>query len=475
MTIEKKSNDTTVDNDRTLAPPAPTRNFSLPAEAAEPLPSLPGYEILDVLGRGGMGVVYKARHIGLNRLVALKMIIAGSHAGPVEQARFRIEAEAVARLQHPNIVQIYDVGADQGQPFLALELVDGGLAGRLTGSPLPVVQAARGICTLARGVHHAHLHGIVHRDLKPANILITQNGVVKITDFGMAKLMTGADAGPTQTGAVLGTPSYMAPEQAKGKTKEIGPAADIDGLGAILCELLTGRPPFRTDNMLETLEQVRNLEPVPPAALCPKLPRDLETICLKCLQKDPANRYASAEALAMDLDAFLAGEAIQTRRAGPAERLLHWIRRRPTEALLFTAAIVILVGLCVGAVWSSAMAAAAVAMFGLCAGALAYHTRLQAALRNANRQQKHAERAAYRLNLLLDMTQGLMQAQHEDDALRLLAETTVCLANAEAATIYRIDPERRELISKVALGEGVGEIRLPIGVGIAGTVAATVT
>jgi len=448
---------------------SPHSNSGSPAA----LPSVPGYEVLAILGRGGMGVVYKARHLALNRLVALKMILAGSHAGPAELARFRQEAEAVARLQHPNIVQVFDFGADEGRPFMALEFVDSSLAQHLTGTPLPIVQAAQWVCTLARAVHHAHQHGIIHRDLKPANILIARAGAVKIADFGMAKIMTGAGAGQTKNDAILGTPSYMAPEQAEGNTKAIGPATDIYGLGAILYELLTGRPPFLGDHPLDTLEQVRRQEPVVPSQLRGKLPRDLETICLHCLAKDPAKRYPDAETLAADLNAFLAGEPIQARRVGPIERWLAWTRRRPTEALLAALALVILTGLVVGALWSQVLAVAAVAALALFADALAYHARLQAALSEATRQRQQAERAALRLHLLFDMTCRLMRTKNEDEALLLLAETTVCLTNAELATIYRLDAARGELISKVTLDRGVGEIRLPLGVGIAGAVAAS--
>ncbi|HXG10786.1 MAG TPA: serine/threonine-protein kinase [Gemmataceae bacterium] len=279
------------------------------------VPNIAGYEILEVLGQGGMGVVYKARQTRLNRLVALKMIRAGANAGPQELERFRTEAEAVARLEHPNIVQIYEIGEQGGRPFLALEFVRGGsLARRLDGTPLPACQAARLVQTLARAVHHAHQQGIVHRDLKPANVLLTADGTPKIADFGLAKRLD-ADRGQTQTGAVLGSPSYMAPEQAEGRIKEIGPAVDIYALGAILYELLTGRPPFQGATLLETLEQVRGHDPVPPRDLQPSVPRDLETVCLKCLEKTPGRRYASALELADDLQRFLDGDPIRARSA----------------------------------------------------------------------------------------------------------------------------------------------------------------
>jgi WD40 repeat protein/tetratricopeptide (TPR) repeat protein/tRNA A-37 threonylcarbamoyl transferase component Bud32 len=319
---------------------APSRSIP-PAEARPPLP---GYEILAELGRGGMGVVYKARQAGLNRVVALKMVLAGSHAAPEERARFRAEAEAVARLQHPNIIQIYEVGAADGWPYFSLELAEGGnLAGRLDGTPVPATRAAALVETLARAVHYAHERGVVHRDLKPANILLTADGTPKVTDFGLAKQL---DTGPglTRTGLVLGTPSYMAPEQAVGQNKEAGPATDVYSLGAILYEVLTGRPPFRAATALETLEQVCGQEPVSPRRLQPNLPRDLETICLTCLQKEPTRRYASAAALADDLGRFLAHRPIVARPVGLLGRGIKWTRRRPAVVGLLAAVVGLLVG-----------------------------------------------------------------------------------------------------------------------------------
>src|SRR5438132_253255 len=326
------------------------------------MPSVPGYELLGVLGRGGMGVVYKARHQRLQRLVALKMILSGAHAGPQELARFRAEGQAVARLQHPNIVQIYEVGEQNGQPYFALEFVAGGsLAQRLDGTPQAVRSAAQRVEVLARAMHHAHQQGIVHRDLKPANVLLTRSNPThgvrlgkspveaghyepKITDFGLAKLLAGGEQNQTRTGAVMGTPSYMAPEQAAGKTKEISPAVDIYALGAILYDMLTGRPPFKAASSLETLQQVVLNDPIPPARLQPRVPRDLDTICLKCLQKDPRQRYGSALALADDLRSFLAGEPIRARPVSGLERLARWCRRNPRVAALLAALLVVFVG-----------------------------------------------------------------------------------------------------------------------------------
>jgi serine/threonine protein kinase/Flp pilus assembly protein TadD len=296
-------------------------------------PRVPGYEVIGKLGQGGMGVVYKARQLGLNRLVALKMIIGGQQARPDLLARFRVEAEAVARLRHPNILQIYDIGEVDGSPFVSLELLEGGdLADRLAGTPQPGLAAAELLATLARAVHAAHEDGIIHRDLKPANVLFTAEGVPKITDFGLAKRL-GADSGHTQTGQVMGSPSYLAPEQAQGHTRDVGPAADVYALGAILYEMLTGRPPFRGESTMETICQVVSDDPVPPSRLVPRVARDLETICLKCLSKEPHRRYASALELAEDLDRYRRGETIRARRTPVWERGIKWSRRRPVAAV----------------------------------------------------------------------------------------------------------------------------------------------
>ncbi len=298
-------------------------------QTAGTLPDVADYQVLAELGRGGMGVVYKARHKRLKRIVALKMIVAGSYASTELQTRIRTEAEAVARFKHPNIVQIFEVGDHETLPFLALEFVDGGnLEQKASAKALPAREAAQLVEAMARGLHHAHQHGILHRDLKPSNILLTADGTPKITDFGLAKLLD-AEAGPTPTEAFLGTPSYMSPEQAAGNTRGAGVQADVYGLGAILYTLLTGKPPFKGTTLLNTLEKVRNEEPVPPARLQKGVPRDLESICLRCLEKDPARRYESAEALADDLQRFCDGQPIQARPISLARRLWRFIRRRP--------------------------------------------------------------------------------------------------------------------------------------------------
>jgi serine/threonine protein kinase len=371
----------------TVGSPEPDDN-TVPFEAASMLsmpvkpPTIDGYEVLGELGRGGMGVVYKARQRGLKRIVALKMILSGDHAGAHEQARFRAEAGAVAKLQHPNIVQVYETGDQDGRPYFSLEYVDGGgLDKKLAGTPLPPRDAARLAQVLARAVHYAHEHGIVHRDLKPANVLLKIEDVLtkadrtppegdatrltldpaivilgkepvipKITDFGLAKHLDGSD-GNTRSGAILGTPGYAAPEQAAGKTSEVGPVSDVYALGAILYELLTGSPPFRGETPMDTLMLVVSQEPVPPTQLRPKVPRDLETICLKCLAKSTTRRYATAAALADDLGRFLNGESILARPASPIERTWRWTKRYPVAAAAFVGIALLLIVVSLGSMF----------------------------------------------------------------------------------------------------------------------------
>jgi WD40 repeat protein len=354
-------------------PAAPAR-----AAASPHWPTVPGYQILAELGRGGMGVVYKARQVSLGRLVALKMILAGECAGADELVRFRAEVEAVARLQHPNLVQVYEVGERDGRPYFAMEFVDGGsLDSRADGRPQSPKWAAQMVETLARAIHTVHQRGIVHRDLKPGNVLLTADGAPKVADFGLAKRLD-AD-GPTVTGDILGTPSYMPPEQAAGRTREIGPAADIYSLGAILYELLTGRPPFDGETPWETVNRITSEEAVTPRRLQPRIPRDLETICLKCLQKEPSKRYASARALADDLRRFLDDEPIQARRIGLWERAVKWARRRPAAAAL--------------------LGVSSLAVLALAAGGIVYEVRLSQALNEATNNAEESRRRLVRLQV----------------------------------------------------------------------------
>jgi eukaryotic-like serine/threonine-protein kinase len=296
-----------------------------------------GFEILSDLGHGGMGIVYKARHLRLKRLVALKVIRYDRHSNPEDLARFEIEAEVVARLNHPNIVRIYEIGKADGVPFVALELLEGGtLKDRLAGTPQPQRETAKIMSTLARAVHAAHEAGVLHRDIKPSNVLFDREGTPKIADFGLAKRMD-VEEGETITGQVIGTPSYMAPEQARGWAREIGDAADIYSLGAILYEMMTGRPPIKGETQAETLKLVLEEDPVTPSHLRPKVSFDLETICLKCIARDPQRRYANALALAEDLDRFLEGEPILARRTPIWERAIKLSHRHP----VFTAVLAI--------------------------------------------------------------------------------------------------------------------------------------
>ncbi|MFO0822857.1 MAG: protein kinase [Gemmataceae bacterium] len=328
----------------------------VPRHLAEKLLPL-GYELLAMIDHGGMGVVYKANQVKLRRIVALKMI-AGFRVGPKHLARFRVEVEAVAQLQHPNIVQIYEVGEVDGHSYFSMEYLEGGtLVGLLERGPLDPRLAAELLEVLARAIHHAHTRGIVHRDLKPGNILLSaESGTPsaelktkpqqpgsdsafripssafhpKVADFGLAKRL-GVDSDHTETGEVVGTPNYMAPEQAEGRSNTSGPACDQYALGAILYEALTGRPPFQAQTVLETLRRVAVEEPEPPRTLRPEIPRDLQAICLKCLEKQPADRYPSAEALADDLRRFLNGQAVVARPLSPVRRTLRWVRRRPLQ------------------------------------------------------------------------------------------------------------------------------------------------
>jgi WD40 repeat protein len=306
------------------------------------------YEVLGRLGQGGMGVVYRARQRGLGRVVALKMLRGADNVGPDARRRFRAEAAAVARLQHPHIVQVFEVGehttgTGPPQPYFTLEYVDGGnLADRLANRPQPPLQAAAWLEAIASAVHHAHQAGVVHRDLKPSNVLLTADGAVKVCDFGVAKMLAGSD-GRTCTGALLGTPEYMSPEQAQARD-EVGPAADVYALGAILYDMLTGRPPFRGASTVETLLLVQTVDAIPPRRLQPGVPRDLETICLKCLEKSPHQRYRTAQELVDDLRRFQTGAPVRARPLSAAGRAWRWCRRHPALAAALLFAVVALLG-----------------------------------------------------------------------------------------------------------------------------------
>jgi serine/threonine protein kinase/WD40 repeat protein len=419
-----------------------TQGLSSPSREPSPppgLPAVPGYELLEELGRGGMGVVYRARQTSLQRSVALKMLLTSALQTEEGLARFHTEAEALAQLQHPHIVQIYEIGEHEGRPYFVLEYVDGpSLAQYLDGRPQGSRPAAGLVEVLARAVDFAHQHGIIHRDLKPANVLLqrseeeaagrpgppsrslrTSDFIPKITDFGLAKFVGheepagGGRRALTETGTILGTPSYMAPEQAGGawKGQAVDRAADVYALGAILYELLTGRPPFQGETALDTLRQATSLDPVRPRRLQPGVPRDLETICLKCLEKERKNRYPSAGDLADDLRRFLEGEPTRARPLGTSGRAWRWCRRRPVVAAL--------------------LAVCAALALALVVSVLIYNVRLQYALADAHRQSEARRRLLVRALVTLSM----LSLDEEDYFTRLLLI-------AEALRLDADQPER---------------------------------
>jgi serine/threonine protein kinase/tetratricopeptide (TPR) repeat protein len=411
-------------------------------------PVVPGYEILEELGKGGMGVVYKARQVRLNRVVALKMILSGAHASPEVRLRFLAEAEIIAAVQHPAVVQVYEFGTHDELPWFSLEFCEGGsLARHLGGKPLRPRQGARLVAQVARGIHAAHQAGILHRDLKPANVLLHRRSATdstdatddrravpsgssssslgdllpKITDFGLAGRVAG-DSGLTQTGAVLGTPSYMAPEQARG-AKGLTTAADVHALGAILYQCLTGQPPFRADTVMETLDLVREKEPVPPRALQPKVDPDLQTICLKCLRKTPQARYASAADLAADLERFLDGRPILARPVPAWERAAKWARRRPAAAGLVAALFLAILASSLGGVF-----------FGL------YKQMENAGLlrrQRINELVREGQQAAALGRLALERNQHLDAARHLEAAGQSLNSAAEMLAGEAGAADLR--------------------------------------
>jgi WD40 repeat protein/serine/threonine protein kinase len=318
-------------NDPTLAPQLANSGGAAPGSR---LRYFGDYEILEEIARGGMGVVYRARQVSLDRVVALKMILAGQLASEADVQRFYVEAKASASLQHPNIVAIHEIGQHQGQNYFSMDYVEGqSLAQLVRESPLPAARAAGYVKTIAEAIEFAHRQGTLHRDLKPSNILIDTFDQPRVTDFGLAKRIE-ADAQLTATGSLMGTPSYMSPEQAGASGGKLGPASDVYSLGAVLYELVTGRPPFLGETLIVTLNQVLNAEPVAPRLLNSNIPRDLETICLKCLQKEPLRRYPSSEELAKELARFLHGEPIQARPIGKTARLWRWCKRKPLVASL---------------------------------------------------------------------------------------------------------------------------------------------
>ena len=323
-----------------------------------------GFEILDLIGHGGMGVVFKARQLSLDRIVALKVLIAGQHASPTQRARFHLEAESIAQLQHPNVIQIYESGTNKSELFFSMEYCSGGsLADFIHEEKISASEAARIVLLLAEAVQTAHARGIIHRDIKPSNVLLLDDNErpisqrkPKLTDFGIAKNLQ-TQSGITQSGDVIGTPAYMAPEQAMGRVHSIGPATDIYAIGAILYQLLTGTPPFEAASSMETLSRVMRDDPVLPSRLTGHaIPKDLEVICLKCLEKNPEQRYVSAEALAEDLRCYLDHRPIQARPVSTFTRLAKWVKRHPVKTVVALGSLittVLILGLLIGFFYQS--------------------------------------------------------------------------------------------------------------------------
>jgi WD40 repeat protein/serine/threonine protein kinase len=451
------------------APPQRPRGRGRPAA----VPEVPGYEILEELGRGGMGIVYKARQQRLGRTVAIKMILAGAQASEMERERFRKEAEAVAALQHPGIVQIFEIGEHEGQPYLTLEFVDGGsLALKLVRQTdlMPAENAALIVQQLATAVQYAHEQGVIHRDLKPANVLLigtpgdelgsgitasptatlfnrtTQTGfVAKVTDFGLAKRIDEnlATHGGTKTGAVMGTPSYISPEQASGNSNRITPLADVYSLGAILYELLTGRPPFKADTAVETVLQVINEDPVAPSRLRPKCPKDLETICLKCLCKDAKSRYLSAADLAADLDRFLRRLPILARPISPLARGVKWCRRHPAFTVfgIMSALAVVAVVIVLSVAYAKVRNAYEQVQRAVTEREAEAST-ARAQSENANRLRLEAERLNAELSAALEETHR--QARELEQKRERNERDVYALQLSQIATVVERDPKRAQ-------------------------------
>jgi serine/threonine-protein kinase len=410
-------------------------------------PAIPGYQCYSVLGRGGMGVVYKARHLSLKRLVAIKMLLSGVHSSANERTRMRREAESLAKLAHPNIVQVYDVGELDGQPFFTMELIEGGsLADKLKGQPQPSDFAVSMMIDLANAVEAAHQCGIVHRDLKPSNVLMTAGGTPKISDFGLAREMEGTEL-LTLPCSRMGTPSYMAPEQASKHWGEVGCAADIYALGAILYEMMTGRPPFRGESPADTERQLLHEEIVPPSKLNARVPRDLETICLKCLQKNQDRRYSSVAALAEDLTRFRHGKPILGRRVSRFERGWKWVRRRPASATAVGASILVAIILAVGTTWIISQNSSRRKLIEIELG--------QAVDFQKNAQWQKAHEATDRANTLLkdyrpeDLLRRFETVQHDSQVIVVLDQIRL---KGELERFQRIDSDYRDALKSEGIG-----------------------